>query len=70
MLLLSDSQRRCVKCGSIYEWRRSSSRSLKLQYCTFSCERMDLGTLIEDILVTFQRPVVDLSSLLPTLEEV
>lgn len=69
-MLLNDEQRRCTRCGSIYEWRKSSSRSLKLTYCTFSCERISLGFLLEDLDAMFRRPVVDLSDIVVDLEGV
>lgn len=48
MLELDETLRRCRFCGSVYAWRQSSSRYLKMTFCTFSCERKANGCLIDD----------------------
>jgi hypothetical protein len=44
--------RSCTRCGIKYDWRRSSSSSLKMTYCNSLCEAADLGYTIEAILRT------------------
>ena len=69
-MVLSEDQRRCSRCASIYDWHKSTSRSLKMTYCSFSCERTGEGFLLEDVLATFRYPVVDFAKIIPALEEV
>ena len=38
---------RCARCAVPYDWRRSSSRSLRMTYCSSLCEVADLGATIE-----------------------
>ena len=40
----------CVRCGIPYDWRRSTSSSLKMTYCSSLCEQGDLGFTIESII--------------------
>ena len=40
----------CVRCGLRYDWRRSSSASLKMTYCSHLCEAGDLGFTLEALL--------------------
>lgn len=40
----------CARCSNAYDWRRSSSRSLKMTYCNALCENADLGFTIEALL--------------------
>jgi hypothetical protein len=40
----------CARCGVHYDWRRSTSGSLKMTYCGSLCERSDLGFTIEGLL--------------------
>jgi len=40
----------CVRCGLRYDWRRSSSDSLKMTYCSHLCEAGDLGFTLEALL--------------------
>jgi hypothetical protein len=42
----------CARCGVHYDWRRSTSGSLKMTYCGSICERSDLGFTIEALLRT------------------
>ena len=42
--------RTCTRCGVAYDWRRSSSSSLKMTYCNSLCENADLGFTIESLL--------------------
>ena len=42
----------CSRCGIKYDWRRSSSSSLKMTYCNALCEAADLGFTIEALLRT------------------
>lgn len=47
---MTEDNRYCESCGFPYQWRRSTSRSLKMTFCSITCERDELGTTIEDIL--------------------
>lgn len=42
--------RTCTRCGIAYDWRRSSSSSLRMTYCNALCEHADLGFTIESLL--------------------
>ncbi len=44
--------RLCARCGVPYDWRRSTSSSLKMTYCGSICERTDLGFTIDALLRT------------------
>lgn len=35
-------------CLTAYDWRKSSSRFLKMTFCSYTCERAANGFLIED----------------------
>ncbi len=48
----------CVRCSLRYDWRKSSSASLKMTYCSHLCERADLGFTLEALLHA-ERPVSD-----------
>lgn len=37
----------CARCSVPYDWRRSTSRSLRMTYCCSLCEVADLGATIE-----------------------
>ena len=37
----------CARCGLPYDWRKSSSWTLKMTYCSVLCERGDLGFTLE-----------------------
>lgn len=39
---------RCENCSTLYDWRKSTSRYLKMTYCCYTCERKANGFLIED----------------------
>lgn len=41
---------RCGRCGNAYDWRRSTSSSLKMTYCNALCEASDLGFTIDALL--------------------
>ena len=38
---------KCLRCDVPYDWRRSTSSSLKMTYCSSLCELGDLGFTIE-----------------------
>jgi len=40
----------CARCGLRYDWRKSSSSTLKMTYCGSMCEHADLGFTIEALL--------------------
>ena len=40
----------CERCGIRYDWRKSTSRSLKMTYCGALCEQGALGFTIEAFL--------------------
>jgi hypothetical protein len=42
--------RSCERCGIRYDWRRSTSASLRMTYCGLLCERGALGYTIEAFL--------------------
>ena len=42
--------RNCARCAVPYDWRRSTSRSLRMTYCGSLCEASDLGATIEAML--------------------
>jgi len=42
--------RYCARCGRRYDWRRSTSTSLKMTYCNTLCECADLGFTIDALL--------------------
>jgi hypothetical protein len=42
--------RTCARCAAPYDWRRSTSSSLKMTYCGSLCEKGDLGFTIETLL--------------------
>ncbi len=42
--------RHCARCGRRYDWRRSTSSSLKMTYCNTLCECADLGFTIDGLL--------------------
>lgn len=44
-----DTLRTCERCGQMYPWRKSTSRYLKMAYCSGMCEARD-GCTIEDLL--------------------
>lgn len=50
--LATQNIRHCSRCGIAYDWRRSSSSSLKMTYCNSLCEAADLGFTIEALLRT------------------
>ena len=37
----------CVRCQMPYDWRKSSSWTLKMTYCSTLCERGGLGFTLE-----------------------
>lgn len=43
------TMRVCSKCSVPYTWKKSSS-TLKWTYCSYSCERRDLGFTIESLI--------------------
>ena len=46
----------CLQCATPYDWRRSSSKSLKMTYCSVLCERASLGFTIEALLTARRGP--------------
>jgi hypothetical protein len=42
--------RTCGRCGRRYDWRRSTSTSLKMTFCGVLCERGALGFTLDSIL--------------------
>ena len=40
----------CVRCDIRYDWRKSSSSTLKMTYCSHLCEQGDLGFTLEALL--------------------
>lgn len=47
--------RHCERCSAPYDWRRSTSRSLRMTYCNSLCEAADLGGTIESMLLVRRR---------------
>lgn len=47
-MLGSEYTRRCVICGAVYDWRKSTSRYLRMTVDSYTCERKLNGCLIED----------------------
>ena len=45
-----DPIKTCARCGLRYDWRHSSTSSLKMTYCTALCERNDLGFTLDALL--------------------
>ena len=45
--VMSQLSTTCARCGVPYDWRKSSSWTLKMTYCTSLCERGDLGFSLE-----------------------
>lgn len=48
--------RHCGHCALPYDWRRSTSSSLKMTYCGSLCELADLGFTIESLLQAERSP--------------
>lgn len=42
--------RTCCRCATTYDWRRSTSSSLKMTYCSALCEKGALGFTLDTIL--------------------
>ena len=40
----------CARCGTVYDWKKSGSWSLKMTYCSALCEKGDLGFTLEFLL--------------------
>jgi DNA-directed RNA polymerase subunit RPC12/RpoP len=47
---------RCARCGVPYDWQKSTSRSLRMTYCSSLCEATDLGSTIESLLTITRAP--------------
>ena len=45
-----DAIKTCARCGLRYDWRNSSTSSLKMTYCTSLCESADLGFTLDALL--------------------
>ena len=54
--MYGEHMRTCDRCNTPYDWRRSSSSSLKMTYCGALCEKADLGFTIEALL-RFERSI-------------
>jgi hypothetical protein len=50
----------CQHCGTRYEWKKSSSRWLRLTYCTWTCEKAGEGFLIEQLFEVERWPFSEL----------
>lgn len=48
---------RCLRCQTPYEWRKSSSLSLKMTYCGSMCEIAANGHTIEDLIAVQRKEV-------------
>jgi len=46
----------CKNCGIPYNWRKSTSRYLKMTYCTTMCEKSHSGQTIESLLAAERKP--------------
>ena len=46
----AESLMRCDRCGTCYDWRKSTSWTLKMTYCSAMCEQGGLGFSIETLL--------------------
>lgn len=44
------NMRICAHCAGSYDWRKSTSQSLKMTYCGVLCETAGLGFTIEGLL--------------------
>lgn len=53
---LANNIRDCGHCSVPYDWRRSTSSSLKMTYCGALCERADLGFTIESLMHAERSP--------------
>ena len=53
----------CDYCGIPYHWRKSSSRYLKMTFCSHTCEVSENGASIENMLAVerFGFPIEELS---------
>ncbi|MFN0094127.1 MAG: hypothetical protein ACKVVT_05035 [Dehalococcoidia bacterium] len=47
-----EALRICGHCAQRYSWRRSTSRALKMTFCTALCERGALGFTLETLLLS------------------
>jgi hypothetical protein len=46
----AQDMRACQRCGGRYDWKRSSSSSLKMTYCSMLCEKGALGFTLDTVL--------------------
>lgn len=46
----SNHMRQCERCGMRYDWRKSTSKHLKMTFCGLLCERGALGFTLESML--------------------
>ena len=53
---------RCARCGIPYDWRRSTSWSLKMTFCSMYCEAKANGATIENILAAEKNEIIDLAA--------
>lgn len=53
---MTNNIRNCGHCALPYDWRRSTSSSLKMTYCGTLCERADLGFTIESLMHAERSP--------------
>ena len=62
--------RHCARCATPYDWRRSTSRSLRMTYCTFLCEAADLGGTIESMLAVKRAEPTESAEAEPAVDDV
>ncbi len=43
-------RRTCQRCGARYDWKRSTTTSLKMTYCSTLCEKGALGFTLDTVL--------------------
>ena len=60
--------RTCERCAVPYDWRRSTSRSLRMTYCSSLCETADLGSTIEGMLAVSRAEVPAVSTQEPEFQ--
>ncbi len=57
--------RHCQRCHIPYDWRRSTTTSLKMTYCTALCERADLGFTLDALMFAAGLPNTNVSVAMP-----
>ena len=46
----TQDRRTCQRCRAHYDWKRSTTTSLKMTYCTTLCEKGALGFTLDTVL--------------------